>query len=84
MVAKSESRFSVLYQIFFGISPVKDLINMRLKKACWLLTNKYLSIAEIAYQSGFENIYYFSRLFKQKIGCTPSQYYQKFVPSKKS
>ena len=84
MVSKSESRFSVLYQEFFGIGAVKDLVNVRLEKACWLLTNRYMSIAEVAHQSGFENIYYFSRLFKLRIGCTPSQYYQRFALSKNS
>lgn len=34
------------------------------------------SIAEIAYNLGFENVSYFSRLFKQQVGVTPKQFKQ--------
>lgn len=70
----SVSRFSALYHIFFNISPIDDLINIRLEKACRLLANTTLSIKEIAGHSGFDNVYYFSRIFHRKIGCPPSLY----------
>lgn len=41
-------------------------------KAALLTTNK--SVAEIAYALGFEYPQYFSRLFKQKAGLTPSEF----------
>ena len=34
-----------------------------------------MSISEIAFQCGFEDPYYFSRLFKQLEGISPMQYY---------
>ncbi|MDK3157226.1 helix-turn-helix transcriptional regulator [Kamptonema cortianum] len=72
----SASRFSVLYQHFFNTSPMEDLIVARLKHARRLLTNQALSIKEVAAQSGFDNIHYFSRLFRSRIGCAPRDYYK--------
>jgi AraC-like DNA-binding protein len=73
----SLSRFSVLYKEFFGISPIEDVIESRLRQACYLLTNTALAIKEIADQCGFTNIYYFSRLFKKRFRCTPSKYFRR-------
>lgn len=75
----SASRFAVLYKDFFGVSPVINLLQARLSKASWLLTNTTLAIKDVAFQSGFENIYYFSRIFHRQIGCAPRDYYRKMV-----
>jgi AraC-like DNA-binding protein len=73
-VRLSVSRFSVLHQRFFGLSPAQELMKVRLDRACWLLTNSTLSITDVAYKSGFTNTYYFSRLFHRKLGCPPRDY----------
>ncbi|MBT1688019.1 helix-turn-helix domain-containing protein [Dawidia soli] len=39
-----------------------------------LLTSSDTSVSEIAYTLGFENLPYFSRLFKKEVGITPVQY----------
>lgn len=39
-----------------------------------LLKGKDSSVAEIAYTLGFENLPYFSRLFKREVGVSPNQY----------
>ena len=57
-----------------GLPPGKYLQQIRLNKADELLRQTDLLIGDIALQLGFENIYYFSRLFKQKTGCSPSAY----------
>jgi AraC-like DNA-binding protein len=75
LVHLSSSRFSVLYRSIFGVSPVEDLIQARLGKARQLLTNTSLSIGEVANNCGFENQFYFSRLFHKRIGCPPRDYY---------
>jgi AraC-like DNA-binding protein len=72
----SESRFLALYREFFGISPIEDLIEARLEYAKWLLNNSQATVSEVAYRSGFNNIYYFSRLFHKRVGCPPSEYHQ--------
>jgi len=48
-----------------------------LKKAKHLILGSKKSIAEIAYELGFEYPQYFSRLFKKKTGLTPSEFRSK-------
>jgi signal transduction histidine kinase/DNA-binding response OmpR family regulator len=48
--------------------------NYRLEKAANLLKNKAGSVSEIAYQVGFESMPYFSKVFQDKFGKTPSEW----------
>ena len=64
----SSSRFTVLCKEFFHRSPIEDLIDVRIERAKWLLSSSHLSVSEAAAQSGFDNIYYFSRTFKRRTG----------------
>ena len=61
-----------------GVTPHKYLTSMRLQAAASMLASDYSnsSIAEIARLSGFRNPLYFSRLFRQKYGVSPTQYVQ--------
>jgi AraC-like DNA-binding protein/mannose-6-phosphate isomerase-like protein (cupin superfamily) len=57
---------------------VKEYHNIiRLKKAGELLKDNTLSISEVAYKLGFENIYYFSSKFKEQFKVSPSDYRRK-------
>ena len=75
----SESRFATLFTGFFKVSPTEDLICARIDKARWLLTNTSLAVKQVAAQSGFPNLHYFSRLFHRRVGCAPRDYYRRFV-----
>ncbi len=72
----SPSRFSVLYHKFFNVSPVEDLIQIRLAHAKALLLNSNTSVKETAEQCGFFNTHYFSRLFSRRFGHPPRDFYQ--------
>lgn len=56
-----------------GDSPINYLINIRLKKANELLENSRLSIKAIAKSVGYNDAYYFSKLFKKYYGYPPSK-----------
>jgi AraC-like DNA-binding protein len=75
----SPSRFAVLYQRLFGLSPIDDLIETRLARARILLANATMSVSEAAAQTGFRSIYYFSRLFHRRVGCAPRDYYRRHL-----
>jgi AraC-like DNA-binding protein len=74
----SRSRFMGLYREFFGGSPVEDLINARVKQAQWLLSATTLAVGQVAGECGFRSLYHFSRLFKKRVGCSPSEFASKF------
>lgn len=76
-VGLSKSRFAALYQRFFGVSPLEDLLRARLQHAENLLTNRAMPVRSAASQSGFTSVHYFSRLFHQRIGCAPSDYHRR-------
>ena len=70
----SKSRFCALYREYFSISPIADLINIRLESAKLLLTYSSLTVSEIAESVGFSSVYYFSKHFKKSLGIAPSEY----------
>ncbi|RIW29577.1 response regulator [Bacillus salacetis] len=52
------------------------LTGIRMEKAKKLLENSYLKIYEIAYEVGYQNEKYFSKVFKKHEGITPNDYRQ--------
>ena len=65
---------SKLFKEEMGDSPINYLISIRLKKAASLLKDSNLTITEISSLTGYENTYYFSRLFKKKYGVSPKEF----------
>ena len=55
--------------------PMMQYVNeMRVGYACKLLMDKTMSVSEICYESGFNNIANFNRMFKRINECSPSAY----------
>ena len=55
----------------------KELLQLRrLQQAAYLLQNTTLSIDKIIVHIGYENSSYFYRVFREKYGCSPSEYRQ--------
>ena len=57
-----------------GISPIDLIQEIRIRKATEYLEKGELRISEIAYRCGFSSPQYFSRVFKEKTGHSPSEY----------
>ena len=53
------------------------ILNVRIQKAKYYLSQRELSISEIAYKVGFASPAYFSTVFKSKLNVTPSEYKEK-------
>ena len=86
----SESKFSVedlsrelgmsrvyLYKKLMAItgkSPVEFIRIIRLKRGAQLLEKSQLTVAEIAYEVGFNSPRYFSKYFKEEYGMLPTAY----------
>ena len=70
----SESRFRHLFHQRTWLAPMEYLIQLRLSHARRLMAETALSIAEIARAVGYEDPFYFSRLFRQKMGAPPTEF----------
>jgi len=81
-VAKLANMTDVSFSRFFrsrtGITFMDSLLEMRLGHASRLLIDTTESVAEIAYNCGFNNISNFNRLFKKKKGCTPREFRENY------
>jgi AraC-like DNA-binding protein len=70
--------FSRFFKARTGITFMDSLLEMRLGHASRLLIDTTQSVAEVAYNCGFNNISNFNRLFKKKKGCTPKEFRENY------
>ena len=68
------SSFRKTFKKITGESPNQYHLNLRLNRAKDLLITTVLNINEVAFQTGFESVFYFSKLFKKKNGISPKLY----------
>ena len=74
LAGRSMASFKREFQQYYHTSPGKWLIQTRLEHAKNLITASQKSIGDIAYDSGFENVSHFSRIFRETYGLTPLQF----------
>jgi AraC-like DNA-binding protein len=70
----SVSHFFALFRCATGRAPNDFLIRLRITRACELLQFRNLSIKQVADFLGYDDQFYFSRLFKSVTGMAPRQY----------
>lgn len=68
------SRFSQLFRQHFGTSPMHYLNQLRIQQAQVLLAYSPLPVKEIARQTGFQSVHYFTRAFKRASGLAPAEF----------
>jgi len=78
----SYPHFRRLFNLRYNLPPGKFLILQRLKKATALLGGGDGQIADIAEQCGFDDQFYFSRLFKKYYHFSPLRYRHEFRGSR--
>lgn len=69
--------FRNIFKNYTGLSPYRYFLQMKMNRAKQLLQAGELSVKETAYQLGFQNQYYFSRMFKKKTGMSPTEWQAK-------
>jgi len=70
----SVSHYSRLFRSKTGSSPLQYFNNLKIQKSCQFLYFTDRNIKEICTELGFEDPYYFSRLFKKLMGMSPANY----------
>lgn len=77
MVGLSKQRFSYLFKLGTGKSPMEYVREVKLMKAARELLISDKNVNDIAYDIGFNDTNYFIRAFKQTFGITPNRYRKK-------
>lgn len=65
--------YSKLFKEQFGITFKEFLIRRRIEKAKELIANNH-SITDVCYMVGYGDLTHFGRIFKDRVGVTPSMY----------
>ena len=74
VVGLSPSYLRSLFKKSEGESPIRYLNRIRIERAKEMLASNMFHLDEIAEACGFQNVYYFSRVFKQFTGVSPGKY----------
>ena len=64
------------FQACFNLSPMEYLSKIRIDHAKELLLTTYKPVTDIAFECGFNDSNYFSKTFRNSVGCTPKNYRQ--------
>lgn len=75
----TRSRFTVMYNQFFGKSPTADLIEIKISHAKKLLETTGMSVANIAAECGYSSVEHFIRIFRKHVNITPLRYRNNFL-----
>ncbi|MGC3957754.1 MAG: helix-turn-helix transcriptional regulator [Verrucomicrobiota bacterium] len=70
----SPSHFFAVFKRQTGFAPLDFFIRLRMQRACELLGTTSLSVKEVAAELGYDDPFYFSRVFKTVSGIAPTDY----------
>ncbi len=73
-VLMNASYLSSIFKKEKGISISQYITKLRMEKAKEFLTNDQLTLKEIAERIGYNDVFYFSKVFKRYFGVSPSSY----------
>lgn len=78
MAGMSPSAFSRFFKLHTGRNLSDYIIDIRLGYASRMLVDTSLSISEVSFDCGFNNLSNFNRIFKRKKGCSPSEFRENY------
>ncbi len=70
----SRAKFSARFRQLFGVPPKQYISICRIQRAKELLCQTKYSGAEIARMTGYRNVFFFYKMFKKYVNCTPSRF----------
>lgn len=74
LTGRSMSTFRRDFKSYYQTTPQQWLKDRRLNQALAILEQKEIAVTQLAYEVGYENISYFIKEFKKKVGLSPKQY----------
>ncbi len=70
----SRSHFFVLFRLRTGKAPIEYFIQLRMQQGARLLESTAMNVKNVAAAVGYEDAFYFSRLFKSEYKLSPSDF----------
>ena len=70
----SVSRLKAISKEILGASPIDYFITLKMEAAVKLICDGGLNFTQISERLGFSSVHYFSKLFKKRLGMSPSEY----------
>lgn len=70
----SKSYLNYIFQKYTQHAPLSFFTALKVKRACKLLRSTNLPVYAVASRLGYEDPYYFSRIFKKNVGVSPREY----------
>jgi AraC family transcriptional regulator, arabinose operon regulatory protein len=74
----SAAHFSLVFRRQINLSPIQFFTRLKMSRACELLKTTDLSMQEITLKIGFDDQFYFSRLFHRHLRMPPTAYRREF------
>ena len=81
MFSVNASYLSSLFRREMGMTLTDYVNGRRIDTALKLLNTTDIQIQDIAYYVGIEDVNYFTRIFKKKIGVSPTEYKKSIRPA---
>ena len=82
MVVMSPSAFSRFFKQRTGKTLAEFIVDIRLGHAARMLIDTITPVSEVAYICGFNTLSNFNRLFRNRKGCSPSEFRERYVKKK--
>lgn len=70
----SQAALNKYFKKYYNVTMVEYLREIKINYACSLLKTSNLSILDIAIEVGYFALSHFNRIFKDRMGCTPTEY----------
>ena len=80
----AERTFKRRFEAATGMSPLEYVHTLRLEEAKHMLETGSETLESIANEVGYEDLGFFSRLFRRKVNLTPAQYRKRFGAMRKA
>jgi len=79
IVGMNEKYLCRFFKSFTGQTPIDYINRLRIDRACFEMVVNRITVTEAAYECGFNELSYFSKMFKKYKGITPGQYKKRFA-----
>lgn len=84
LAGMNEKYLCRFFKSYTGSTPIEFVNRLRVERACHEITVNQKSVTDVAYECGFNELSYFSKIFKKYKGVTPGSYKRQHTHDKEA